>query len=508
MISNTSLAKTDLEHLEERLRDHKWRLNNLYYVRDRHGKKVKFKLNDTQWFVLDNLWYFNIITKARQLGMTTFFTIFYLDQILFSENKVAGIIAHKQEDMKKIFRGKILFALKNLDPEIKALVGEPVIQTASELVFANGGEIFVSLSTRGGTVNFLHISEFGYICRHDPLKAEEIVNGAINSVHAGQMVSIESTAEGRAGYFYDFVQAAENARKQGKKLTPLDFKSFFFPWYLDPTYTIPEQEHIPIPPEDQEYFAKLEDLTGVVLSHGQKIWYLKKKETLARQDITKLYTQFPSTIDEAFMASLEDAYYARLVSNVYLEKRFGFFPPDPRAEVNVAWDLGMNDKTVLIFFQELGEEIRIIDHYSNNNEGLEHYVRVMADKGYRYGRHYLPHDAAVRDLSTGISREQFLWDLGVRNTMIAPKASVQDGIEKVRMIFHRCRFHEATTQKLLDSLQNYKKDKSKATGEPMSTPRHDQFSHDADAFRVMAVCLNNMVGGSAQSDVHITSFYA
>lgn len=496
----------ELTQLENNLKDHIWRLDNLYYIRDKRGRKVKFKMNETQRFVAQNLWYLNIITKARQLGMTTFFAIFYLDQVLFSENKIAGIIAHKQEDMKKIFRGKILFALRNFDEEIKPLISPTVIESASEVTFENGGEIFVSLSTRGGTVNFLHISEFGYICRHDPLKAEEIVNGAINSVHAGQMISIESTAEGRAGYFYDFVMDAENKRKLGRKLTPLDFKGFFFPWYLDPAYTIPDQEHFLFTKEDAEYFDNLEDLTGFKLSQGQKVWYVKKKEMLGKQDITRMYTQYPSTLNEAFMASLEDAYYARLVGNVYSEKRCGFFPIDTRADVNVAWDLGMNDKTVMVFFQELGEEIRIIDHYSNNNEGLEHYVRVLQDRGYRYGRHYLPHDASVRDLTVGISREQFLWDLGVRNTMIVPKATVQDGIEKVRQIFYRCRFDEGKTQKLLDSLQNYKKDKSKATGETMNTPRHDQYSHDADAFRIMAVGIGTYGESSIGSNIHIESF--
>jgi hypothetical protein len=166
----------------------------------------------------------------------------------------------------------------------------------------------------------------------------------------------------------------------------------------------------------------------------------------------------------------------------------------------------MNDKTVLIFFQELGEEIRIIDHYANNNEGLEHYSRVLADRGYKYGRMYLPHDAAVRDLSTGVSREQFMWDLGIRNTMIAPKASVQDGIEKVRQIMYRCTFNETKTQPLLDSLQNYKKDKSKTTGEAMNTPRHDQYSHDADAFRVLAMAISSFGYSAVANDINIQSF--
>jgi hypothetical protein len=60
---------SDLRSLGEKLKDHKWRLDNLYYIRDKAGRKVRFKMNETQRFVVDNLWYLNIITKARQLGM-------------------------------------------------------------------------------------------------------------------------------------------------------------------------------------------------------------------------------------------------------------------------------------------------------------------------------------------------------------------------------------------------------------------------------------------------------
>lgn len=492
----------DIDYIKAHLSDHRWRLDNLYYVRDARGQKVQFKMNDTQRFVCDNLWYMNCITKARQLGMTTFFSIFYLDQILFGQDKIAGIIAHKQEDMKRIFRGKILFALNHLHPFLKEMVGKPVVDTANELVFENGGQIFVSLSTRSQTPNFLHISEYAYICAHDPGKADEILQGAVNSVHAGQMISIESTAAGRQGHFYNIVQRAENARKQGSRLTPLDFKSFFFPWYIDHKYTLPDVEHISLLKEDVEYFDVLERVHGIELTHGQKVWYTKKKEVVG-EGIT---AEFPSTIEEAFSISLEGAYYAAHVGRVYQEKRIGFFPVDPRAEVEVAWDLGMNDSTVLVFFQQLGEEIRIVDHYSNNNEGLEHYVKVLADKKYRYGKHYLPHDAAVRDLSTGISREQFLWDLGVRYTVVAPKASIQDGIEKVRQIFHRFTFNEANCRTLLDSLQNYRKDRSRTTGEYMNAPRHDQYSHDSDAIRVLGTAV--VLGGYSQeaSGVHIESF--
>ena len=482
----------EVDELVARLGDHRWRLNNLYFVRNEKGQKVPFKLNNAQEELADNLWYLTILPKARQLGMTTFFTIFYLDQVLFSENKIAGIISHREEDMKRIFRGKIMFALEHLHPWLKKYVGQLKISTANEIVFENGGSMFVSLSTRSQTPNFLHISEYGYICAHAPDKADEILNGAINSVHAGQMISIESTAEGREGHFYRLCMEAERARAQNRKLTSLDFKIIFFPWWRDPRYILPDEDvpHVPQSQGMKDYFKVLEGKHGITLTDNQKAWYIKKQALLAEG----MYQEFPSILEECFHVSLEGAYYANEMAKVYEEKRIGFFPVDSKFEVNTAWDLGMNDHNVIVFFQEIGPEIRIVDFYENNNIGLEHYVKHLRDKGYRYGRHILPHDAGVRDLSAksnkysdAPTREQVLWELGMYNTVVTGKPGVGDGIEKVRGIFSRFRFNEETTKTLTDALANYRKGTDKQTGVFKNQPLHDKNSHRADAIRVLAL---------------------
>jgi len=496
----------DVNTLRERLGDHKWRLNNLYFIRDKKGNKVQFRLNQAQTYMIDNLWYMNIIVKARQLGMTTFFTIFYLDQVLWSKNKMAGIIAHREEDMRRIFRDKILFALKNLHPWLKTLVGDPTVQTASELVFKNGGNIFVSMSTRGGTPNFLHISEYGYICAHDPNKAEEILQGAINSVDAGQMVSIESTAEGRQGHFYRLLMDAEKKRKMGQQLTPLDFKSFFFPWWIDPLYTLDESIPVVITDEMKMYFSVLENKHKVMLSKGQKNWYIKKKDTTG----DGMYEQFPSIIEECFMVNIKGAYYSNEMSRVYEENRIGFFPIDTKYEVNIAWDLGFNDMNVLVFYQEIGEEIRFVDFYENNNYGLEHYVNIIKDKEYRIGKNILPHDVAVHDSSLGITRQQFLWDLGLRNIFVMEKIGVAVGIEKTRSLFKRFRFNEGSTTKLVEGLHNYRRDYNKKLGVEMDTPRKDGNDHRADAVRMLALNYTEKqfnVYGEEDTSINTQSFF-
>lgn len=472
---------TDQE-IKSHFKDRWWRLNNLYYIKNKQGQKTLFKPNAIQKVIHDNLWFFTIIPKARQLGVTTFFAILYFDQILFSKNKTAGIIAHRQEDMKKIFSNKIKFAWDNMHPWIRKYIGEANVDNANELKFPNGSTIFVSMSTRSGTINFLHISEFAYVCQKFPEKAEEIVTGAINSVDAGQFVSIESTSAGREGYFFDFCMAAERNHKEGRELTELDWKLFFFPWHIDPTYSLDNATFI-INSDHEIYFKLLKEKHGVALTDGQKRWWIKKFEINGE----KMYSEYPSTLDEAFNVTTEGAYYASQMNRVYLTRRIRQQPYDPLYLVDVYWDLGTNDSMILLFVQTKGPAINFIDCYEGSGEGLQHYIDVIRDRGYRIGTMYFPWDVEVQELGTGKTRKESLYAMGVTNISVAPKLPREDGIESTRRLFPRFYFDEQKCQKLYDGLANYRKDFDTKLGVWKSTPRHDANSHWADAVRVLGV---------------------
>lgn len=467
----------DIQTVKEHFKDRLWRLNNLYYIKDERGQKVLFRMNKVQKYLHDNLWFFNLIPKARQLGITTFFTILYLDQVLFKDNQTATIIAHTEKDMKKIFRNKIKFAWDNLHPWLKQTIGDPNTNTANELSFPNGSVISVALSSRSDTVQYLHVSEFGKICAKYPDKAEEIVTGAINAVHAGCMVSIESTAEGREGYFYDFVEKAERMRKEGRELTALDFKIFFFPWHIDERYTL--EANFAMAQEYTDYFKTLKEKHKINLTDGQKRWWVKKRELNG----DKMFAEFPSTLEEAFSVSTEGAYYSREMNRLYLQNRITHVPLRDEIEVDTWWDLGMNDFNVILFVQTVGPTINFIDCYFNHGYKLGHYVEIMKEKGYRYRRHILPHDVEVRDMSTGKTRKQTLYELGLFNVIVAPKLPVIDGIERVRGLFSRFYFDEVKCKKLYDALANYRKEWDAKMGVFKNNPRHDENSHFADAVR-------------------------
>lgn len=482
-----------LDELKIKLLDKKWRMDNLYHIRDKSGTKVIFAMNTEQLVLFNGMHYLSIIPKARQLGMTTFFCIYYLDEVIFSNYKTAGIIAHKKDDGKKIFADKIKFAWDNMPEWVRSSIGEPTTDTAQELTFPHGSTIFVSTSTRGGTLNYLHVSEFGYICTHYPEKAEEIVTGAMNSVQAGQMISIESTAKGRGGYFHDFCLTAKRMEEEGRILSALDFKLFFFPWWSNPEYKLDDSDMV-ITEKWQAYFDDLKYKNNIVTTVSQQRWYIKKWE----KNKDKMYNEYPSTFDECFKGSVDGAYYATQMTRVYEDKRIRNVPYDSTLPVQTWWDLGMNDTNVIIFTQAFGNEIRVIDYYENTGEGLAHYYKVCQDRGYVYEFHFVPHDAEVREMGTGVSRKETMQTLGFQNVRVGKKVAIVDGIEKVRGVMSRVYFDEKKTEILYVAMQNYRKEFDEETGVFKDKPMHDKYSHPADAMRLLGInwSENDMMAGN------------
>ena len=202
--------------LTANLSDWRWRINNLYYITDKSGKKVLFQLNEQQAQFFENMHYRNIILKARQLGFTTFMMIFMLDACLFNDNTKCAVITHSRDDSIRLFREKIEFAYENLPDTIKDWMPAK-IGRAGEYVFANDSSVSVGTSFRGGTLTYLHVSEFGKICARFPHKAKEIVTGAFEAVSQDCVITIESTAEGKSGYFFDYCQDSRDTTEEGHR---------------------------------------------------------------------------------------------------------------------------------------------------------------------------------------------------------------------------------------------------------------------------------------------------
>ena len=189
----------------------------------------------------------------------------------------------------------------------------------------------------------------------------------------------------------------------------------------------------------------------------------------------------------SFEAAIQGAYYAQEMKTATSDKRITNVPYDPAASVVTAWDLGIGDSTSIWFAQFVGQEIRLIDYYENSGVGLDVYAKALSEKGYHYDQHILPHDVQVKELGTGKSRLETLDALGIRNVTIAPKLSVDDGIQAARSMLARCWFDEVKCARGIEALRQYRREFDEKLKSWRGRPLHDWTSHPADSFRYLAV---------------------
>lgn len=444
-------------------------------------------MNWAQSRLLKFMWFLNLILKARQLGFTTFICIFFLDTALFTPNTKCGIIAHTLDDVGKIFRDKIHFAYQNLPESLKGAF-ETAYETTRELVFNNGSSISVGLTFRGGTYQYLLVSEYGKICAKYPEKAREIQTGALEAVAQGCYIFIESTAEGSEGDFFDRCQVALALALSKKTLTKLDYRFFFFPWWQNPEYAM-DSEGVTITQEDLEYFRKLEAVIKQSLSQYQKSWYVKKKESL--KDLMR--REYPSTPKEAFEVAIEGSYFANDFLKIDEQGRICSLPFYPHLPMRDGWDLGWDDFNCLWIYQKVGEWFHFLRYYENCHEGLGHYAHWLRDykdaNGGSFEKHFLPHDVNVHDLSRNDkkTRKDVLQDEGLSNISVVPKKSTAFQIEESRQLLARSKFDEVGCAEGIKRLRNYRREFNVKTEKWADSPRHDNNSHGASAYGYIAV---------------------
>jgi hypothetical protein len=202
----------------------------------------------------------------------------------------------------------------------------------------------------------------------------------------------------------------------------------------------------------------------------------------------------------SFTMGVEGSYYAKYLDKMRIKNQIGMVPYETGFKVNTAWDLGMRDSTTIIFFQVIGQTIRIIDCYENSKHGLEHYISIIKQKEYIYGKHIAPHDIKVREFTSGISRIEKAKQLGI-NFTIAPDLSIEDGIEAVRSALSKIWIDDSNCAPLLKALENYRQEYDNRHKIYKSHPLHDWSSHWADAMRYLCISLPKMRDGLTAEDL-------
>ena len=463
------------------LADPFWRLNNLYYIKDKQGERVKFQMNRAQRHAYKNMWYKNLYPKARQLGITTFIQLFMEDRVIFNDYTNAGVIAHKDKAAQKFFDEKIKFAYDNLPQQIQEAFPN-VKSNVRELKLVNDSSIYVDTSLRSGTTQYLHVSEYGPMCAETPDKAREVRTGALNTVSPNMFIFIESTAAGRGNHFYDMCDTARKAQLAGHKLTKMDYKLSFYPWFWADEYVL--HEDVYVPQEMREYFEMLEAENDIRLSQAQKAWYVKK----ADEQGDAMNEEYPSTFEEAFMKRLEGAIFAAQLRSVQTDGRILDLPHERGAPVNTFWDLGRNDNNAIWFHQRIGAYDRFINYYEHRLVDITHYIHILNEMkrkhGYEWGTMFLPHDGKSKHIEAiAGSAQDILRDNGFKVRVVDRTKDKMRSIEDTRKQFAHCQFDGKSCEQGLIHLENYCWTWDDKYETFRQTPLKNKHVHGADAFQ-------------------------
>lgn len=493
------------QELLKLLNDRKWRLNNLYKIEDKHGKKCLFRFNRAQEDFYRDLWWLNVILKSRQHGMSTLCQMMQLDECLFNTNRTCGIVDKTEDDAKKKLK-KIKFAYEHLSEDgptkqLGEMIQKQVKITKSnetEIEFSNGSKIWAGVSLRGGTVQFLHISELGPIAYKDPKRAEEIRGGALNTVHPRNKIVIESTHEGgRSGLNYEMIQVAQkNNGVPNDEMSVLDWRFHFFSWFQDKdNATELPKRGLSLNGELISYFGDLAKNHGIKLTDEQKFWYSKKKET--QKDA--MFKEHPSTAEEAINSVIRGSIYGGLISDLRKRGRICDFTITDDSPFITAWDLGDSDFTSITLILLDGPDFKVCDNYTMNGVVPKHYADIIDGWDRKYGRiggNFLPHDA--NNTKAGITWKTQLEEAGLQNIKVVPRTpDIWIGINHLRSLLPRCWVHSTNCSverevdgkiipSLIGALESYHVKQMESGGRIMETPMHDENSHLVDSVRTFA----------------------
>jgi phage terminase large subunit len=216
-------------------------------------------------------------------------------------------------------------------------------------------------------------------------------------------------------------------------------------------------------------------------------------ETL-RLEKDALKTRDPSAYNTVWEGlckqTVDGAIFAKEMQFAELEERFTRVPYDPVKPVHAIFDLGWSDSTAIWFVQFIGMETRLIRYFESSQQTMSWYLAKMQEFGYVYDTLWLPHDAENKTLAAnGRSIEQIVRNAGYK-TRIIPKTPIVDSINAARTMFNNCWFDRENCYEGLQCLRHYRYEVDPETGLFSKNPLHDQYSHGADAFRMLGLMVN------------------
>ena len=513
----TKSAKArERDKLRELLKDRRWRLRNLYRIKEEGtGKVIKFRPKPEQEQVISAIedGHTSIfIPKSRRLGMSTVTEVLGADRVFWQEGFEASLIDKTGQDATRKLHNMVQTAYQGLSEGLRERL--PVLKS-NDSEFSVGGptssssHFYAGTNFRGGDCGLMHISELGWIQWWDPRRAEEIVTGALPAARKAIRIIETTWKGGKNGEAWDIIKPALELSDDLRTLR--DWKVMFFPWFGDPACQW-EGDTRQIARGCREYFEELREQHGIRLSPTQRLWYFKEAWPLGH----RRFQEYPSLLEECFAAVVEGAIYELEMNRLLADQRCTRFPLEKGLPVVANFDLGYEDAMPCVFTQRVGREHRCFDYYVSHRQQVGHYAHMLNEWKERHEVGNLivrlPHDGGKKSIETGKSVAQKFRESGFPDVQVVQRSPrVWIGINAVRDMFPYLFIHAencavkhrtGTTEfpSFLECLQSYHQ-RETADGRSVSPePVHDRFSHGCDSLRTYA---EGYARGMSDSSTHI-----
>lgn len=212
--------------------------------------------------------------------------------------------------------------------------------------------------------------------------------------------------------------------------------------------------------------------------------------------------QYPDDYDwvweGAFRTHWKGAYYASHLTQAAEEGRIGKVQREPLMSIRTYHDLaGASDKAdaySIVVSQFVNREIRVLDHYETAGQSPEYHINWLKEwcieRGVKRCFIRLPHDGAQVQIDQSWEN---IWrrasdenvTFSVHSIPNQGKGAAMTRVRAAQLHFPKIWFNEDTTEVLRKRLaryrENYDEDLKVGRG-----PLHDENSHSADAFGLMA----------------------
>lgn len=200
-----------LKEIDRCARDPEYFIMNYCMISHPQKGLIPFKLRDYQKELLENFLghQFNIVLKARQLGISTLVAGYVLWLILFRREKNVLTVATKEKTAREIV-DKVKKAFWNLPDFIK--ISEVALNNSTTLGFENGSKIQAASTSsdagRSQAVSLLIIDEAAHVEGIDG--QDGMWTALAPTLSEGGACIALSTPGGAAGWFYDKVIESKN----------------------------------------------------------------------------------------------------------------------------------------------------------------------------------------------------------------------------------------------------------------------------------------------------------